>query len=124
MSLPIYINNKDFTDVFEYTKRSEIVRRVQGKNNGVSMAGEDIYDDLANKYDLQTSTKPVRPERLTELWAELMYPPATVSYYSFLRDMWVTQEMRVENLNAVLGLLKKMGDEIIIGNISIYFRQK
>ncbi len=124
MQLSTQINGTDFSDLFEYAERSETMRRVQGKNGGVNILGGTIIDDLAIKYDLRATTKPARPGRIRALMAELVKPTCSVRYYSWIRNSYVTQTMRVENLEAVLGLLKGYGDDPILGNISITFTQQ
>lgn len=124
MSLAISINGTDYSNLLQYTDRSETLRRVQGPNAGVARDGSDIYDDLAIKYDLQVNTKPFLSSQLASLVTLLSATTVTVVYFSALRNSTVTQTMRVENLSAVIGAVRQSDNQALISAIPIQFRQK
>lgn len=124
MSLPITINGTDFSHVLEYAGRTETYRKVEGGLGGTAKNGDDIYDDLGEKFDLATRIKPCRPSELASLITVLRNSTVTVSYFSFMRNQTVTQTMRASNLEAVLAMLRLWDNEVILGNIDLYLRQK
>lgn len=125
MNLPISINGTDYTDCFEYTARAESLRRVSGKNTGIAKDGSEIFDDLAVKYDLKCTTIPVQPARLRSLVNEFIAASTvSVRYYSFFRNQYVIQDMRVDGLDAVLAMLRNQGNDAIVANVTVQFRQK
>lgn len=124
MSLPITINNVDYSHLLEYAGRAESYRKVEGGQGGVAKNADDIYDDIGEKFDLTTRIKPCRPSELAPLFSVLRNSTVTVSYFSFLRNATVTQTMRVANLDAVLAMLRLWDNEVFLGNIDLFFRQK
>lgn len=122
MALPIIINGQNFGDILEYTTRSETFRKVQGGNAGVSIGGTQIYDDIAVKYDLHCTTKPCSPARLQLLQMQIIQSPVTVTYFSFWRNQQVTQQMRCDGAEALIGILRN--DIATIKNITLDFIQK
>lgn len=124
MSLPITINGNDYTGKIQYTERSETMRRVQGPNVGTARNGDAIFDDLARKYDLSCSSKPMLPTELAQMVADLSGTTVTVTYYSAMRNSTVTQTMRLEDLTAVVGGLTNNRTTAIISNVPLVFKQK
>lgn len=124
MSLAITINGEDFSDKLEYTNRSETQRKVSGLNTGTAMNGEAIYDDLAIKYDLTVTTKPMTPDALTAMISTLSGVTLTINYYSAMRNTNVTQTMRLEVVSAVIGGLVNARSTPVISNIPLSFTQK
>lgn len=124
MSLAISINGQDYTDKLEYTNRSETLRRVEGPNAGVAINGEDIYDDLAVKYDLVVTTKPMTPDELSAMISNFQGVTLSVTFYSAMRNATVTETMRLESVSAVIGGLINQRTTPVIANIPLSFRQK
>lgn len=124
MSLAITINGVDYSDKLEYTNRSETLRRVSGPNAGVARNGEAIYDDLAIKYDLTVTTKPMTPDTLSAMIASLSVTTVEITYYSAMRNANVTQTMRLDSASAVIGGLINSRMTPVISNIPLQFIQK
>lgn len=123
--LPITINGTDYSNLLEYTGRSETPRKVQGVNAGTARSGDDIYDYLQTKYDLQTSIRPCTPAQLEPLITELFNSETCeVSYFSFCRNTTVVQTMSIQNATATLAILRLYDGETFISNIPLSFRQK
>lgn len=117
------LNGVDFSDCVQYTRASETLRNVEGRNAGKNLLGGKIHDYRSSKYDLTINVRPVKSERLSDLAAALAAANVEVTYFSGLKNQDRTVAMSVQNLPIVLMMLKQAMTVPVYSNASIVLEE-
>lgn len=121
--MTLIINSVDYSAYIQQTVGiSETPRRVEGKNGGMSIDFDEIYDEGVTKYDAQFSLMPLPASMMRQLLEAAESVPSDVQYTSVLLDTERAIEARVSI--ATLNYLTTARGERIYGESVITITER
>ena len=123
--MPMTLDGVDFSGKFMYRQQGETLRKVYGPYHGrVTLDATEWTDLRGVKHDLAATTAPMSSADLAQLITILEKPSFSMTSYSWQKGELWTRNVIVDGAEAIIGMIRAAGANLIIKNIPIVFREK